>query len=124
MVTFGMNSIPMGAGIDDVMMTMGDDPMMVEAMFTDADGQDLTYEWMSSDEMVATVMADDMDMRASITAVGDWSQPHHGDRRPTRDGGMADGHDLRLTVESWESWPPTLASADITVLMMVGRRHT
>ncbi len=70
-VAFGMNSMPMSAGIDDVMMTMGDDPMMVEAMFTDADGQDLIYEWMSSDEMVATVMADDMDMStASITAVG------------------------------------------------------
>ena len=70
-VMFGMNNLPMGADIADVMMTMGDDPMMVEAMFTDADGQDLTYEWMSSDEMVATVMADDMDMSmASITAVG------------------------------------------------------
>ena len=66
-----MNRYPMGADIADVMMTMGDDPMMVEAMFTDAEGQDLTYEWMSSDEMVATVMADDMDMSmASITAVG------------------------------------------------------
>ena len=70
-VVFGMNNLPMGADIADVMMTMGDDPMMVEAMFTDAEGQDLTYEWMSSDEMVATVMADDMDMSmASITAVG------------------------------------------------------
>ena len=68
---FGMNRYPMGVDIADVMMTMGDDPMMVEAMFTDAEGQDLTYEWMSSDEMVATVMADDMDMSmASITAVG------------------------------------------------------
>ena len=68
---FGPNRYPMGADIADVMMTMGDDPMMVKAMFTDADGQDLTYEWMSSDEMVATVMADDMDMSmASITAVG------------------------------------------------------
>ena len=70
-VMFGMNRYPMGADIADVMMTMGDDPMMVEAMFTDVDGQDLTYEWSSGDEMVATVMADDMDMSmASITAVG------------------------------------------------------
>ena len=70
-VMFGMNNLPMGADIADVMMTMDDDPMMVEAMFTDAEGQDLTYEWMSSDDSVATVMADDMDMSmASITAVG------------------------------------------------------
>ena len=77
-VIFGMNNLPMGADIADVMMTMGDDPMMVEAMFTDADadGQDLTYEWMSSDEMVATVMADDMDMSmASITAVAPLARP-------------------------------------------------
>ena len=31
----------------------------------------LTYAWMSDDDMIATVMADDMDMSmASITAVG------------------------------------------------------
>ena len=62
-----------GAAIADVMTVMvrWHCMMVASTMFTDPDGDDLTYEWMSSDEMVATVMADDMDMSmASITAVG------------------------------------------------------
>ena len=65
------NVAPMaGADIDPVMMTVGDDPMMVATMFTDANMDDmLTYSEMSSDEMVATAMVD-MDGMVTITAVG------------------------------------------------------
>ena len=70
-ISFGDNRAPMaGADIDPVMMTVGDDPMMVATMFTDASMDDmLSYTAMSSDEMVATAMVD-MDGMVTITAVG------------------------------------------------------
>ena len=70
-ISFGGNRAPMaGADIDPVMMTVGDDPMMVATMFTDANMDDmLSYTEMSSDEMVATAMVD-MDGMVTITAVG------------------------------------------------------
>ena len=112
---FGPNRDPMGAAIADVMMTMGDDPMMVEAMFTDADGQDLTYEWMSSDEMVATVMADDMDMSmASITAVGPGTAMITVTATDT-EGGMG-MQTIMVTVEYANVAP--MAGADIDPVMM------
>ena len=64
------NTAPMaGDAIDDVTMTVGDDPMMVEAMFTDAENDMLSYSVMSSDDMVATATVDDMGM-VTITAMG------------------------------------------------------
>ena len=65
------NVAPMaGADIDPVMMTVGDDPMMVATMFTDANMDDmLTYSAMSDMMDVATASVDDMGM-VTITAMG------------------------------------------------------
>ena len=64
------NTAPMaGDAIADVTMTVGDDPMMVATMFTDAEDDMLSYSEMSDDEMVATAMVD-MDGMVTITAVG------------------------------------------------------
>ena len=67
-VTFGMNLMPMGAAIDDVMMVIGDDPMMVPTSFSDAEGGTLTYEAESSDDAVATASVD-ADGMVTVTAV-------------------------------------------------------
>ena len=64
------NTAPMaGDAIDDVTMTVGDDPMKVATTFTDAEDDMLSYSAMSDDEMVATAMVD-MDGMVTITAVG------------------------------------------------------
>ena len=67
------NVAPMaGADIDPVMLYVGGDSMTVSTTLTDPEGDTLTYAWTSSDEMVATVMADEMDMSmATIMPVGE-----------------------------------------------------
>ena len=61
-----------GDAIDPVMLYVGGDSMTVSTTLTDPEGDTLTYAWTSSDEMVATVMADDMDMSmATIMPVGE-----------------------------------------------------
>ena len=57
-----------GDAIDDVMMTEGDDPVMRTAMFTDPDGDMLTYSVDTSDDTVATATNDGAEI--TITAVG------------------------------------------------------
>ena len=61
-----------GDAIDPVMLYVGGDSMTVSTTLTDPEGDTLTYAWTSSDEMVATVMADEMDMSmATIMPVGE-----------------------------------------------------
>ena len=63
------NQAPMaGDAIDDVMMTEGDDPVMRTAMFTDPDGDMLTYSVDTSNDTVATATNDGAEI--TITAVG------------------------------------------------------
>ena len=68
------NQAPMAVGmLDAVMLTMGDDPAMVDVSgaFSDADMDDLMYSAMSDNAMVATAMADGS--MVTITAVGEGS---------------------------------------------------
>ena len=69
-VRLGTNMAPMGADIDDLDITVGDEDATVATSFTDADGDDaaITITAMSSDETIASVMV--MDGNVMVTAVG------------------------------------------------------
>ena len=70
-INLGANQMPMASdGIADETIAMGG-MAVVQSTLSDPEDDMLYYAWSSDDEMVATVMADDMDMSmASITAVG------------------------------------------------------
>ena len=71
-VRIGANRAPMaGAAVADQMVTVGD-MVTAQSAITDPDGDMLSYSVMSSDDMIATAMVDEMGM-VTITAVGEGS---------------------------------------------------
>lgn len=105
-----VNVAPMaGEAIDPVMMTMGDDPMMVATMFTDANADDmLSYSVMSSDEMVATAMVDDMG-EVTITAMGAGTATVT--VTATDSDGLSAMQDIMVTVTAQMLGTPSVSSA-------------
>ena len=114
-INIGANQMPMaGDAIADQMIDMGA-TVMVQSTLSDPEDDMLYYAWASDDDMIATVMADDMDMSmATITGVAGGSAMITVTATDT-EGGM--GMQTFMVTVEYANVAPT-AGADIDPVMM------